>query len=73
NRKEGSILSVIENPDQKTVILTNCPSCIQGLGRHSGHHIHPRHIAHELALQVGGEKWENELRILSKKAEVIQF
>jgi Fe-S oxidoreductase len=73
NRKENSLLSIKKDPDQKITILTNCPSCIQGLGRHAKHHIHPRHIAHELALQTGGEKWENELRTLSQKAEAIQF
>lgn len=73
NRKENSLLSIKKNFDQQITIVTNCPSCIQGLGRHASHNIHPRHIAHELALQTGGKKWKNELRILSKKAEVIQF
>ncbi|MFH2063950.1 MAG: DUF3683 domain-containing protein [Pseudomonadota bacterium] len=73
NRKEKSILSIQENQDRETTILTNCPSCIQGLGRHSRYNIRARHLAVELALQAGGEKWEDELQELCRNAEVIHF
>ena len=73
SRKEKSILSLPKKSRSKTTILTNCPSCIQGLGRHSRFNINPRHIAEELALQIGGEKWEHELQELCRKAEVIHF
>jgi Fe-S oxidoreductase len=73
SRKEKSILSIQEDHDRITTILTNCPSCIQGLGRHSRYHIRAGHIAVELALQAGGEKWEDELRELCRNAETIRF
>ncbi len=73
NRKEKAILAVKQKKNHIKTILTNCPSCIQGIGRHSRHKIVARHIAHELALQIGHQNWENELRALAKNAEAIGF
>jgi Fe-S oxidoreductase len=37
-------------------ILTNCPSCLQGLGRLAG--VRPVHLAEALAMAMGGEHWK---------------
>jgi Fe-S oxidoreductase len=55
------------------VILTNCPACIQGLGRNQDTGITPRHIAVELALKTGGENWADEFAKLLANAEAITF
>jgi hypothetical protein len=55
------------------VVLTNCPACIQGLGRNRDTGIIPRHIAVELAIKTGGENWMDELALMLKTAEAITF
>lgn len=76
-RKQNAIES--SNPEttsgirdrQKTKILTNCPSCIQGLGRQPK--LDPIHLAEELALLTGGEKWSQLFKEQVKNCEVITF
>ncbi|VFQ45557.1 DUF3683 domain-containing protein [Desulfoluna butyratoxydans] len=58
---------------RETTILTNCPSCIQGLGRNKDLDIVPRHLAVELAIQAGGKDWEEKLKAMVKQAEVVTF
>ncbi|MCK5310661.1 MAG: DUF3683 domain-containing protein, partial [Desulfobacteraceae bacterium] len=48
-RKSKSIQSFISDPKAENKILTNCPSCIQGLSRNKSFGITPVHIAVELA------------------------
>jgi FAD/FMN-containing dehydrogenase/Fe-S oxidoreductase len=54
-------------------VLTNCPSCLQGLGRQRTLGVEPRHIAVELARRAGGERWERELGHLVRGAEAVNF
>ncbi len=56
---------------KKKKILTNCPSCIQGLGRQPA--LAPIHLAEELAILRGGEKWEQTFKKLVTPCEVITF
>ncbi|MCG8473808.1 MAG: hypothetical protein MI742_18410, partial [Desulfobacterales bacterium] len=58
---------------RETTLLTNCPSCIQGLGRSRDLEVTPRHLAVELAIQSGGQNWEEKLKVCVKSAEVITF
>jgi D-lactate dehydrogenase (cytochrome) len=52
-------------------IVTNCPSCVQGLRRHAN--TNALHLTEELAVQIGHAGWHNELKTLLRKAEVITF
>lgn len=54
-------------------ILTNCPSCIQGLARHKDRKLNPIHLAQELAFLKGGKNWERKLDKLIRKNEVVTF
>lgn len=54
-------------------ILTNCPSCIQGLGRNRTKQMQPVHIAEDLAARVGGKQWRRELAEMLKTSEAITF
>jgi Fe-S oxidoreductase len=54
-------------------LLTHCPSCLQGLGRNANLNVAPRHIAEELAIQIGGKDWEKEAGRLVQNAERIIF
>jgi Fe-S oxidoreductase len=56
-----------------TVIATNCPSCLSGLGRNREIGIIPRHMAVVLAEALGGENWMRECSLLVAKAERVTF
>jgi Fe-S oxidoreductase len=74
DRKRNAIIEVRGGGSHEpSVVLTNCPACIQGLGRNRDTGIVPRHIAVELALRTGGENWMDELVRLVKDAEAITF
>jgi len=60
-RKGSALKSGKINPEKDEIILTNCPSCITGLGRNRNKGVIPRHIAVELAIQKGGTNWREEL------------
>jgi FAD/FMN-containing dehydrogenase/Fe-S oxidoreductase len=80
DRKAIAIKSAIEPRSDHPLVLTNCPSCLQGLGRLSSTAgrstalgIRPRHIAVELARRVGGDHWKQEFTDLVKSAEAVNF
>ena len=54
-----------------TVLLTNCPSCLQGLGRNVD--TKPRHIIVEIARRLSGEAWLDRLRERAASAQAIRF
>lgn len=70
-RKRDAVKSKIGK--SQTVILTNCPSCIQGLGRYNSPSLKAIHLAQELAVLKGGKNWENKLNTLLRQNEVILF
>ena len=55
----------------KRTILTNCPSCIQGLGRQKG--VTPVHIAVALADMTGGKNWQARFKEMVGNSEVVTF
>jgi FAD/FMN-containing dehydrogenase/Fe-S oxidoreductase len=77
NKKRSSIQSRIGNGVDDTkgehIILTNCPSCISGLGRNADMRITPRHLAEMLAVSAGGSQWMDELGRLLVKHEKVTF
>ena len=72
-RKHDEIELRTHGKGRETTLLTNCPSCIQGLGRNHDIDIIPRHLAVELAIQTGGKHWEEKLKAMVKQAEVVTF
>ena len=54
-------------------VVTNCPSCISGLGRNRELGYTPKHLAVLLAETIGGEGWSAELEELVQSAEVVTF
>ena len=55
------------------ILLTNCPSCLQGLGRNESSGMKPRHLAEELAIRAGGYDWESELVRMLANHEKVNF
>ncbi|MGW8195210.1 MAG: (Fe-S)-binding protein, partial [Desulforhopalus sp.] len=72
NRKKASIKKV-KPAGGNTIIATNCPSCLSGLGRSGELGITPTHMAVLLAEYLGGRDWMNELLELTSNAEKVTF
>ena len=75
HRKREAIMGVMEVvPGKKrAVILTNCPSCVQGLGRNPDLGIEPRHIVVALAEKLSGDGWKEVMRQQVSKALAVSF
>jgi len=55
------------------VVLTNCPSCLSGLGRNAAAGAPARHVAVELARSLSGEGWMDLLRERARRAGAVRF
>jgi len=54
-------------------ILTNCPSCVQGLGRNQDMGVQPKHIAVALAEKLSGPNWQERFLAQAAKAQAVLF
>ena len=72
-RKRDKARTAIAARQAQRIMVTNCPSCITGLGRNRDLGLQPRHLTVLLAESLGGATWRHELAMLAKKAEVITF
>ncbi|WP_320042883.1 DUF3683 domain-containing protein [uncultured Desulfobacter sp.] len=71
-RKQETVKQVSQGLDKvKPKILTNCPSCVQGLGRQS--QVTAVHMAVALARLTGGADWMKQFRALIKNMEIVTF
>jgi FAD/FMN-containing dehydrogenase/Fe-S oxidoreductase len=71
--RKKEALAVLAEPDKPTPLVTNCPSCLNGLGRQDHPGIEPIHLAVLLARENGGENWQEALAQMLQRAEVITF
>lgn len=72
-RKRESIANSIENSEKTTIIATNCPSCLSGLGRNGDLNIIPQHMTVALAEAIGGPHWQKDFAALTAEAERVTF
>ncbi|NMW21107.1 MAG: DUF3683 domain-containing protein [Chlorobiaceae bacterium] len=72
HRKRDAIVEVMQGKEH-AVILTNCPSCVQGLGRNLDLGIEPRHIVVELAEIQSGADWVKIMRNQTSKGSALNF
>jgi Fe-S oxidoreductase len=75
DRKEQELNAVLaERPagGHPAVLLTNCPACLQGLGRQACDAVKVQHLAVRLA-EAASPSWKAELRTLAAAAEVVTF
>jgi Fe-S oxidoreductase len=73
DKKAEALQEALKDPETPNRILTNCPSCVQGLGRQAPLGIRTKHIAVELAEKTGGLGWKDEAKKLFMKAEPVNF
>jgi len=55
------------------VMLTNCPSCVQGLGRNRDIGLDPQHLAVALAVKYSGTNWAEKFMVQAGKATAVNF
>jgi Fe-S oxidoreductase len=58
---------------QKATVLTNCPACVQGLGRSRDLGVEPMHIAVALAEKLSGTEWKKEFAAQAARATAVAF
>jgi Fe-S oxidoreductase len=58
---------------EATIIATNCPSCLSGLGRNREMGVTPQHMTVVLAEAIGGPEWMSEFARLVAGAEKVTF
>jgi Fe-S oxidoreductase len=54
-------------------VLTNCPSCVNGLARNRAMGVAPKHLAVALAEKMSGDGWLDEFRAQAAKAHAVNF
>jgi Fe-S oxidoreductase len=72
-RKQAAFQAAFDGASGERIVLTNCPSCLSGLGRHAALGIRVRHLTEELALGVDGGKWLHASQEWRERAEVVTF
>ncbi len=72
HRKRDAFVEAI-GTGQKATVLTNCPACVQGLGRSRDVGVQPLHIAVALAEKLSGADWKKEFLAQAARATAIAF
>lgn len=72
HRKREAISEAM-NGTEEAVMLTNCPSCMQGLGRSRNLGIEPRHILTVLAEKHSGPEWRARFLVQAARASAVSF
>jgi FAD/FMN-containing dehydrogenase/Fe-S oxidoreductase len=73
HRKSAALKEAMAGRPAGTLMLTNCPSCVQGLGRNSGLGTVARHLAVEVASRLSGPGWPERFRAQAQQAKVVQL
>lgn len=73
HRKAAAVADAGRTHPDLDVMLTNCPSCLQGLGRNGAPRGGVRHMAVELARRLSGDDWRSAVLRRAARAEVINF
>jgi Fe-S oxidoreductase len=73
HRKRSALAEALEARPRGAVILTNCPSCLSGLGRSASAGAEPRHLAVELARALSGDDWREAFRAQAARAQTVRF
>ena len=71
HRKREEFVQVLNG--EKSTVLTNCPSCLQGLGRNRDLGIKPLHIVVALAEKHSGAEWKKKFLIQASRATAVSF
>ena len=73
HRKRAALDEALAGRTGGAVVLTNCPSCVQGLGRNRGMGVEPLHLAVALAERISGPAWLDAFRAHAARAQRVTF
>ena len=74
NRKREALREALPGAGKgQTAILTNCPSCVQGLGRNRDLGLDPQHIAIAMAEKLSGAAWMERFKQQAQQAVAFNF
>jgi Fe-S oxidoreductase len=73
HRKRHALAEALASRPRGATVLTNCPSCMSGLGRLQGMGAEPRHVAVELARALSGDGWREVFRAQAQRAQAVRF
>jgi Fe-S oxidoreductase len=72
HRKRSALAQALHGRRGATV-LTNCPSCVNGLGRNRAIGVEAKHLAVALAERLSGEGWLEAFRAHAARAHAVHF
>jgi Fe-S oxidoreductase len=72
HRKRGAISEALGDRRRATM-LTNCPSCVNGLARNRALGVEAKHLAVALAEKLSGPGWLEAFRAEARKAHAVHF
>ncbi len=72
HRKRSAFTEALRDRRGATV-LTNCPSCVNGLARNRAAGVEPKHLAVALAEKLSGPGWLEVFRAEAAKAHAVNF
>jgi len=72
HRKREALAEAMGGRGSATV-LTNCPSCLQGLGRNRDAGVEAKHLAVALAERLSGPRWLETFRAQAARATAVSF
>jgi len=73
HRKQDAFAEVLPDRGGRATVLTNCPSCVQGLGRNRPMGVEAQHIAVALAEKISGASWLEAFERQAARAHAIHF
>ncbi len=73
HRKQDALREAQHEHPGRSVVLTNCPSCVQGLGRNEPLGFQAQHLAVALAEKLSGPRWLDRFREQAAQARAVQF
>jgi FAD/FMN-containing dehydrogenase/Fe-S oxidoreductase len=73
HRKRSALAEALAGRPDGAVVLTNCPSCVQGLGRNRAMGVEPLHLAVALAERISGPTWLEAFRSQAARAQRVTF
>ncbi|GAO04572.1 DUF3683 domain-containing protein [Anaeromyxobacter sp. PSR-1] len=73
HRKRAAFAEALETRPGGATVLTNCPSCVQGLGRNAPMGVQPKHLAIALAERISGPGWLELFRSNAARAHAVHF
>jgi FAD/FMN-containing dehydrogenase/Fe-S oxidoreductase len=71
--RKRAALAEHQGDRRQVTVLTNCPSCVNGLQRNRGRGVEPKHLAVAMAEKLSGGGWLDLFRAQAARAHAVHF